>query len=303
MGTITEAKPKARTAAAIAALLVLCTALCCAAVGTTLAYYTAQDSIVNGLTVSVPEPEPVAFAVYSDDDKSLDFYKRPQAPSAGDVFEGKVATAVFEGIENTGYNTPWRTYAANVTNAAVVDGGIRPTKTYHWFAYFDNITSVIGLDRLDTSNVTDMGAMFYGCSGLTTLDVSNWDTGNVTDMFDMFYYCKGLTTLDASNWDTSNVTDMRAMFYACSSLTTLDVSNWDTGNVTDMGHMFDYCSSLTTLDVSNWDTSNVTNMSGMFRNCTKIAVDCSAWNVSKVTMRSDFATNVWDRVIQPAWAS
>ena len=35
----------------------------------------------------------------------------------------------------------------------------------------------------NTSGVTDMVRMFTSCSGLTSLDVSNFDTSNVTDMF------------------------------------------------------------------------------------------------------------------------
>ena len=50
----------------------------------------------------------------------------------------------------------------------------------------------------NTSNVTKMGEMFNGCSGLTSLDVSSFDTSNVTDMIGMFRYCSGLTSLDLS---------------------------------------------------------------------------------------------------------
>lgn len=41
-----------------------------------------------------------------------------------------------------------------------------------------------------------MGSMFYGCSSLTTLDLSGLDTINVTDMGSMFYECTNLTTID-----------------------------------------------------------------------------------------------------------
>ena len=37
--------------------------------------------------------------------------------------------------------------------------------------------------------------MFYGCSGLTSLDLTPLDTQNVTDMRDMFAGCSGLTSL------------------------------------------------------------------------------------------------------------
>ena len=95
-----------------------------------------------------------------------------------------------------------------------------------------------------------MGYMFNDCSGLTSLDLSNFNTSNVTDMFFMFCECSGLTSLDLSNFDTSNVTVMGFMFKSCSKLTSLDLSNFNTSNVTDMGYMFYGCSALETLDYS-----------------------------------------------------
>ena len=47
-------------------------------------------------------------------------------------------------------------------------------------------------------------------------DISNWDTSNVTDMSHMFYGCLSLSSLpDISNWNTSHVTKKDAMFSGC----------------------------------------------------------------------------------------
>jgi surface protein len=150
---------------------------------------------------------------------------------------------------------------------------------------FKELTSIKNLALLDTANVTDMGYMFYNCSGLTSLDVSNFDTANVTNMHSMFRSCSGLTSLDVSNFDTANVANMRSMFYECRSVTNLDVSNWNTSNVTNMSNMFYYCGSVRNLDVSNWNTSNVTNMSWMFAYCTGVTniYVGDNWNTDKVT--------------------
>ena len=83
-----------------------------------------------------------------------------------------------------------------------------------------NQTSKVVFKEFDTSAVTDMGSMFYGCN-LTTLDLSSFDTSAVTNMNGMFYDCSRLTTLDLSNFDTSAVTNMDYMFNFCSNLTTL----------------------------------------------------------------------------------
>ena len=182
-----------------------------------------------------------------------------------------------------------------------------------YFEEFSNVTS-IDLSAIDTSNVTNMSAMFSYCSNLTSLDVSNFDTSKVTDMsfmfsgerdvpmsieeitisnFDtskvtnmsgMFDCCRSLTSLDVSNFDTSQVTDMSWMFSSCSSLTSLDVSSFDTSQVTNMGGMFAGCSSLTSLDVSKLDTSQVTDMSSMFGSCSSLtSLDVSNFDTSNVT--------------------
>lgn len=142
--------------------------------------------------------------------------------------------------------------------------------------------------KINTSNVTNMGRMFVGCSNLETIKFgSNWNTSNVIYMHAMFSGCSSLTELDLSNWNTSNVTDMRAMFGGCSSLTELDLSNWNTSNVKECYNMFNGCSSLTELDLSSWDTSNVKECYNVFEGCIQLQkVDLSNWNLSNASIVS-----------------
>ena len=44
-----------------------------------------------------------------------------------------------------------------------------------------------------------MQGMFYNCTLLTSLDVSNFDTSNVTNMKDMFYNCNKLNIIRLNN--------------------------------------------------------------------------------------------------------
>ena len=99
----------------------------------------------------------------------------------------------------------------------------------------------------NTSNITDMGSMFDGCSGLTSLDLSNFNTSGVTSMSAMFRGCKSLTSLTLSNFNTRKVTIMYGMFDGCSGLKSLDLSGWDTSNLTGIGGMFRGCTSLTSI--------------------------------------------------------
>lgn len=130
---------------------------------------------------------------------------------------------------------------------------------------------------------------YYGGSSIPELDVSN-----VTNMSNMFYSCTKLTSLDVSNWDTSNVATMGSMFYYCTNLTTINgIENWDTSKLTIMGSMFVNCSNLTSLDLSNLDTSKVTDMSGMFYNCNKLTSLSSirADSISIASYNSPFGTS------------
>ena len=109
-----------------------------------------------------------------------------------------------------------------------------------------NVTSKVVFKDFDTSAVTDMSSMFYGCN-LSTLDLSSFDTSAVTKMNEMFKYCNRLTTLDLSSFDTSAVNFMAGMFDNCDRLSTLDLSSFDTSAVTNMGFMFYNCNNLTTI--------------------------------------------------------
>ena len=50
--------------------------------------------------------------------------------------------------------------------------------------------------------------MFYNCSSLISLNISNFDTSKVSNMGYMFYNCNGLISLDISNFYTPEVTYM-----------------------------------------------------------------------------------------------
>ncbi len=160
----------------------------------------------------------------------------------------------------------------------------RPTTTNSWFSYFEALTTIEGLENLNTSKVTDMSKMFYYCSSLRSLNLSNFNTSAVTNMSYMFYDCSSLTELNVSNFNTSAVEYMSNMFSGCSGLKELNVSNFNTFAVGDMGSMFYGCSSLKELNVSNFNTSAVKKMGSMFSGCSNLKeLNVSNFNTSKVT--------------------
>ena len=161
-----------------------------------------------------------------------------------------------------------------------------PTSLNRFFYNLTKLKTITGLEYLNTENVTDMGYMFYGCSALTSLDVTHFNTAKVTNMSYMFSSCVALTSLDVTKFNTANVTDMSGMFSSCKTLTSLDVSKFNTVNVTNMLQMFSGCK-LTSLDVSKFNTVNVTKMRGMFFKCSQLtSLDVTNFNTEKVTSMS-----------------
>ena len=225
----------------------------------------------------------VPFAVYSEDDASLTFYKRRALPVEGSVFEGKTATAVYANIQNTKSTPPWKGVASKIKRVAVVDGGIAPQTMYAWFFECNNLLSV-NLSRLDTSKTTSLGYAFSRCKSLTDLDLSALDTSSVRSFADVFQDCSSLRSVNLAGWNTSSGKDFRQMFIQCASLEELDVSSFETGNVTTFKEMFYGCSSLRSLDLSRFDTSAAITFASMFYNCASLAtLDVSMFNTSAAT--------------------
>ena len=212
----------------------------------------------------------VPFAVYSEDDASLTFYKRRALPVEGSVFEGKTATAVYANIENTKSTPPWKGIARKIERVAVVDGGIAPQTMYAWFFECSNLLSV-NLSRLDTSKTTSLGYAFSRCKSLTDLDLSALDTSSVRSFADVFQDCSSLRSVNLAGWDTSSGKDFRQMFYRCASLEEIDISSFKTSASTSFEQMFYGCSSLRSLDLSHFDTGSATTFASMFYNCASLA--------------------------------
>ena len=146
-----------------------------------------------------------------------------------------------------------------------------PTSLNSFFKYLNELQTITNLKYLNTANVTDMSDMFYKCSKLSSLDLSNFNTANVTNMYEMFCDCNNLSSLDLSNFNTAKVTNMGNMFENCNKLTSLDLTSFNTAKVEYMWKMFYNCSALTTIYASDkFVTDKVANGRLMFSGCTNL---------------------------------
>lgn len=199
------------------------------------------------------------------------FYDEEKSNRTGTILSGK---------------EEWANHAEEITEC-VIDPSFADLKLQslsEFFMGWKSLKSIVGLEYLNTAEVTNMSKMFSDCSSLTNADVSKFNTEKVTNMNRMFNNCYSLTSLDVSGFKTDKVKNMNRMFYKCSSLTKLDVSKFNTSSVTGMTCMFYDCEGLTSLDVSKFNTDNVTDMSCMFYNCSGLtSLDVSRFNTENVT--------------------
>lgn len=172
------------------------------------------------------------------------------------------------------------------------------------------------LANLDTSEVTTMTRMFYNCSSMQLVDVSNFKTDKVQSADYMFDGCSLLESLDVSNFKTGNMTTLRNMFNGCSALESLDVSNFEIIPNANTSSMFSGCKKLKTLianvlktgssagymfynnnvlqSIPELETSNASNFSWMFNNCNSLETikTIDLINATNVSAMFDFCKSL-----------
>ena len=115
--------------------------------------------------------------------------------------------------------------------------------------------------------IEDFSYMFYGCTNIIDIDLSNFDFQSTRIMNDMFNYCINLVNIRFPQSSIENVINTSYMFSYCKKLLKIDLSNMNTENVISMAGMFKHCESLESLDLSNFDIKNNTQLSCMFNDC------------------------------------
>lgn len=235
--------------------------------------------------------EDIVYAIFCEGNSTLSFDVIKKNLKVGHWYGDKKITQTWKNddIVNSPQWPAWTGIKEKVATLCFKEAfkDVKPVNGTNWFYGMSTLSSIEGIENLNTSEMTSMDYMFDGCRIIKSLDLSSFNTSKVTTMRYMFSYCRGLKTLNLDSFDTSNVTNMYAMFSGCDMLKDLEIGSLNTSNVTNMSYMFnkvgqeviDGC----TIDLSNFDTSNVTDMSYMFENCGMITIDVSPLNTSNVT--------------------
>lgn len=193
-------------------------------------------------------------------------------------------TGSYEGTAPTGTINITQNGTVDVSNYASAEVSVQPQSDYNAKLSLQGMTTfnmnyaIRKIDDLDLTGITSCASSFSGLGNLTEIgELSN--SSSVTNMGSMFYGCSSLTSLGTttfgSNFSTANVTNgMSTMFQYCSALTSLNLTNFDTRKVTYMTRMFQGCSNLETITFgSNFSLEKCTNGSSlqqMFGSCTKL---------------------------------
>ncbi len=138
---------------------------------------------------------------------------------------------------------------------------------------YSKATEIVLGSNFNSGNVWNMGSMFYGLSGLTSVDLENLDTSN-NQYFSFMFNDTGLASVDFSDADFSNVYSLESMFSNTPNLTSVKLPSMDV-SYADMREMFDGASAIETIDLSmmtmeEWSCPEIEDMFKDARNLTTI---------------------------------
>ena len=227
---------------------------------------------------------------------------------------------------NTTLNSSFRACTRLTTVNRMNEWDVSKNTTFD-ATFYDSYNFNTYIGDWDTSNVTNMFAMFFtttGTKGLFNQNRGNWDTSKVTTMAQMFenqYYfnqdigTKLVTKTNGSSyiaWDTLNVTNISRMFSLASLSGVFNnggsssIGNWNTSKMTTIRTAFqaqpnfnqDVSTKVVTVGSKTyiaWDTSNVNDMAFTFiagvGNTGKFNQNIGNWNTSKVTAMQSMINN------------
>lgn len=183
----------------------------------------------------------------------------------------------------------------SVTTVSVNGGKVKPSNAtpdarpvfgMPWTSNSDTLTSV-DLSAYDISGYDTLQGMFARRKNLTTIiGLDKWDTSNIIDMRWLFKSTQFTDLEQLRNWGISNVTEIQNMFSP--HTTNIDaLSNWDVSKVNNAAYLFAHCDQIQDFTpISNWElgkNADKLNLTEMFHNSSMEFVDLSKWNIKEDT--------------------
>lgn len=133
---------------------------------------------------------------------------------------------------------PWAEWREDI-GKVIVSGCYAPCSCA---CLFDGLPRCADYDLLglDTSNATSMRAMFRGSASVDAfMTTDRFNTTNVTDMSSMFFGCTSARVINCIGWDISKVNSMDSMFENSPAAVLFDEANVPIPARISQDHMFD----------------------------------------------------------------
>ena len=166
-------------------------------------------------------------AIWCRNNKTMYFTNDETVYAPGDTYDGETVTNVWNGVDVTNAigHTLRRPLWVDVVSNSVLEvrfdpsfSDVRPVSTESWFEDCRYLTSVEGLEYLNTSEVKRSLSMFYNCKSLTTLDVNSFDLRKVTVALAMFGNCENLVAIYCDNDWSEMFQEEQYIFCGCYKL-------------------------------------------------------------------------------------
>ena len=175
----------------------------------------------------------------------LSSFDTSNVTNMSEMFDDSAATEI-KGLNNFSTNKVTNmSYMFRLSKLTTLDlSNFDTSNVTNMSSMFSNSKSTnIVLSGWDTSKVTNMRSMFSSLSTTNVTGLDKLNTSSVTNMSYMFYKYPG-EFIELLSFNTSKVTDMSYMF-GLSKLDYIDLSSFDTTNVTNMTNMFQQVSLIT----------------------------------------------------------
>lgn len=185
----------------------------------------------------------IPYMTFSPEDKTLIFsYEDIQPTQNKDIWINKNGTLSHTINTNRNGYLEWLDVINEDVQIVIFNENfknIKPKFTSHWFQGLINLKEIKNLNFLNTDEVEDMRFMFYKCSSLKNIDLSNFNTSKVKNFSYMFSFDESLENLDISSFSNQSViwenkpfnefdNGYASMFWGCNNLKTIYIGNsWD----------------------------------------------------------------------------
>lgn len=130
-------------------------------------------------------------------------------------------------------------------------------------------TASLTMDGLSMKGTISISYMFGGLTNLVSVDFAGMvDVDDINSAQRVFYNCSKLISVDMSDLIMPRLTDCNAMFNGCSSIESVRMPT--TGTMSRLIETFKGCSALTDIDMTGVSSSSSVDAGDMLTGCTSL---------------------------------